>query len=538
MADTMIPFVLPSLLALNSMWGGGAPTVSLDYGIFQGSSSGNISMFLGVPFSQPVTRFELPKPPVALEGVQDATVLGPACPQQEQAIKMPIKPHDFISEDCLTLNILKPAVADANSKLPVFVYIHSGGFEIGNNEEGYTRARPLLDRGLATDQPFVFVAPNYRLSAFGFLAGKEAVEAGITNLGLRDQIFALEWVQKNIAAFGGDPQRVVLGGVSAGAISTALLTLNNKLFDEGTLFRGAFLSSGSIVTTSTVLDGQSDYDFLLGANNCTDAADTLECLKRVPFADFMRTVNRTPNLFSVFQSQDDVEAEGLYAKIPIVAGVCDDEGTLFTLPLKNITTNKQFEEYISSNYLPNATPQQIAKISALYPDDPSQGSPFGTGQLNIITPQFKRLAAFQGDHTFAGARRFFLQGSAERRMWSWVSKRNKTRPMFGAGHASDFSIWLPKDEDAVPGRETFASDALVNFINTLDPNRPAASAFNLDDSVIFWPAWDVADPPSLLMLSDDAEEGVLHVGKDDFRTEAIAYLYALLLEDAERREKR
>ncbi|KAJ7765885.1 carotenoid ester lipase precursor [Mycena maculata] len=557
--SAMYPFLLSTLLALNST---GGPLVALDYGVFEGATDGNLSTFLGVPFSQPAARFELPEVPTLLHGVQNATAFGAACPQQatDMPIPLPIS-YTAVSEDCLTLNVFTPSFAvpqltgfesehfsegsqieAPESKLPVFVWFYGGGFEIGASADSVVG--PVVERSILTDQPVIIVTPNYRVSAFGFLAGAEAADAGITNLGLRDQIFALEWVQTHIAAFGGDPERVVIGGPSAGAISAALLLLDNKRFDQRALFRGAFMLSGAPPNTGTVAEGQSDYDGLVAANNCTESADTLECLKQVPFDDFMATVNHTTNLFSYSSANNiwrprvdgDVVVHhplvsvtrGLYAKIPIVIGTSDDEGTLFSLINTNITTNDEFVNYIHTNYLPRSTSEQIANISVLYPDDPAQGSPFDTGSANEYTPQFKRLSAFQGDYIFIGARRLFLESAAATQpAWSWVNKLRKSTPIMGSAHCGDLRLWFAGDESL---NDTFAVDSMINFINTLDPNH---SLRRTNASAVFWPTWDTPSEngsTSLLTLSDSGVDIV----PEDFRVDAIRVLFELLLEAAEK----
>ncbi|KAJ6529373.1 sterol esterase [Mycena capillaripes] len=549
----MIPLLLTLFAALfatpNLASASGPPIVALNYGVFQGAADGNLSKFLSVPFAQPAVRFTLPRAPTPLHGVQNATAFSPACPQQASspvALPLPFPNEGKVSEDCLKLNVFAPRTAGPHSKLPVFVWIFGGGFQIGSSSD--TDMRPVVERSIATGEPVIIVTPNYRVSAFGFLGGKEAQDAGISNLGIRDQIFALEWVQQHIAAFGGDPSRVVIGGPSSGAISSALLLLDNKRFEPTSLFRGAFLLSGSPITTRTVADGQSDYDALVSANNCSDSKDTLECLRRVPLDAFTATVDNTTNVFSfssmniIWRPRVDGDvivqdplvsvAEGKYAKVPIVTGDADDEGTDFSLSNTNITTNEEFLAYIHSNYLPNATPAEIAKLGVLYPDDPAQGSPFGTGTANQLTPEYKRLAAFQGDYMFTGARRFFLEYTSKtQNAWSWVNKRGKSTPFLGAFHGSDISIWFP----SAPANATdfVPVDALVNFINTLDPNRSSGKHTNASD--VFWPKWSAPSSdgsPSLLTLSDP---GVVVVGSENFRSDAIRYLYGLLLKEAETR---
>ncbi|KAJ7149883.1 carotenoid ester lipase precursor [Mycena crocata] len=525
------------------------PIVSLQYGVFRGINDGNLSTFLGIPFAQSAVRFELPKTPHVLHGIQNVTAFGAACPQQAQS-PVPVPPpfaiptYNVISEDCLTLNVFKPRTASPQSKLPVFVWFYGGGFEFGNSAD--TDMRPMVERSIVTDGPVIVVTPNYRLSAFGFLGGREMLDAGITNLGLRDQIFALEWVQNYIAAFGGDPKRVVLGGFSAGAESTALHVLHPRRFEPSTFFRGAFMVSGSPIAASSVLDAQIHYDSLVADNNCTRLKDTLGCLRRVPFDKFMATVNRTTNLFSYSVVQNiwgprvdgDIVlrnplvsiSEGSYAKVSQPSpstGDADDEGTAFSLSNLNITTNAEFKSYIRSNNVLRATRTQIERLSTLYPDVPTQGAPFDTGTKNQLSPEFKRLSAFEGDYYFTGARRFFLeQASKTQNVWSWVSKRGKSIPIFGAFHGSDMPMWFPPANST----DTFAVAALINFINTLDPNR--SSSGHQIATRPHWAKWNIPSSDGSTSLLTFKDPDVIEVSAENFRLEEMRYLYHLLLQQA------
>jgi acetylcholinesterase len=122
----------------------------------------------------------------------------------------------------------------------------------------------------------------------------------------------------------------------------------------------------------------------------------------------------------------------------VVAGDCDDEGTLFALSQLNITTSGQAMGWIRDNYLSEGTDQELSRLAELYPADPTQGSPFGTGYLNQLSPQFKRLAALQGDLVFQAPRRFFMGRVAETQpVWGFNYKRGKTTAWFGAFHGSE-----------------------------------------------------------------------------------------------------
>ncbi|KAJ7075011.1 carotenoid ester lipase precursor [Mycena belliarum] len=528
-----------------------APVVSLGspYGSFRGFNAGNLTKFLGMPFAH-AERFEVPKAPRLLSGVLNATDFGPACPQQATTPNpaVVLQTYPVISEDCLTLDVFKPAMASSKSKLPVFVWFYGGGWQIGNSRD--TDVSPLVERSIEVHEPIIIVVPNYRLNAFGFLGGREVNKAGVSNLGLRDQISALAWVKRHISAFGGDSGRVVIGGQSAGAVSASMLLLHNKQ-DSSALFRGAFMQSGvQFKSPSTFAEEQSTFNNLVVANHCDTSRDTLGCLRHVPFNSLMATIDKTPDFLS-YRSvalvwhphvDGDVLMEDAmvsvskrhYAKMPIMTGSCDDEGTLFALAQRNITNNVEFLQYIQSNYLPAVSLSVMEEVRALYPDNPSQGSPFNTGFSNQLTPEFKRLAAFQGDMLLTGPRRFFLEhASATQNAWSWLDMRGKKvaalgNVSLGAFHGIDFPLWFLLNNTT----ETIAADALLNFINTLNPNHPAKSSTT--KPAIFWPMWrkpSSAGKSSLLTFSDF---GVVNITADDFRVGAIGFMNDLLMGEAVR----
>ncbi len=176
---------------------------------------GEVSEFRGIPYALPPVGDLRWRPPVAAkpwEGVRQATEFGPACAQITTLGAFAGPPN--ANEDCLTLNVFTPTEI-AGAKLPVFVWIHGGG-NMDGSSAGYDGSR-LADRGHT-----VVVSVNYRLGLFGFLADPALDAEGhpFGNYGLLDQQLALRWVKQNIAAFGGDPGNVTLGGQSAGSIDT------------------------------------------------------------------------------------------------------------------------------------------------------------------------------------------------------------------------------------------------------------------------------------------------------------------------------
>lgn len=176
-----------------------------------------------------------------------------------------------------------PTNATADSKLPVFFFIQGGGFNVDSNPN-------LNGSGLITaaDMDMVVVNFNYRVGPWGFLASREVQSGGSTNNGLKDQIKALQWVQKYIAQFGGDPDHVVVGGDSAGAASvTLLLTAYGGRDDK--LFVGTAAESQSFATQWTVAESQWMYDNLVIRTECV-VDDTLACLRNLS-AEAIQKVN-------------------------------------------------------------------------------------------------------------------------------------------------------------------------------------------------------------------------------------------------------
>ncbi|WP_084584034.1 carboxylesterase/lipase family protein [Sphingomonas azotifigens] len=199
-----------------------APTVAAPAGVVQGSQEGGLRVFRGVPYTQPPVGKLRWRPPVELpawQGVRKATTFGAACVQpRPQAAGIYTDPPERMDEDCLTLNIWAPQHA---AKLPVMVWIHGGALVSGYGHAAMYDGARIAARGV------ILVSINYRLGILGYLAhpalSAESGEGISGNYGLLDQIAALRWVRRNIAAFGGDPGNVMIAGESAGGLSVMYL---------------------------------------------------------------------------------------------------------------------------------------------------------------------------------------------------------------------------------------------------------------------------------------------------------------------------
>ncbi|KAL0062982.1 hypothetical protein AAF712_010113 [Marasmius tenuissimus] len=521
-----------------------SPTISLDTATVIGTSSGQVSKFLGIPYAQPPTgnrRFRPPEPIAPYTGSVDATKYGTACPQQRDQVPDELPASGIFdilvnivetaavpdSEDCLKINVIKPANIAANSQLPVLVWIFGGAFESGSPSRN--DGTSIVERSLELNEPVIYVSMDYRSNGFGFLASQEVKDAGVGNLGLRDQREALRWVQKYISAFGGDPKKVTIWGESAGAISTALHMVTNNGDTEG-LFRAAFMQSGSTIPVGDITNGQKYYDQIVADTGCSGSSDTLDCLRQVPYDKLKDAINNTPGVFSyqalhltwvpridgsfLTDSPLRLAQQGKVANIPFVSGNCDDEGTVFSLFSLNVTTDPDARGYLKNVLLPPGVPEtDLDDIMRVYPQDITQGSPYDTSILNAPTPQFKRLSSIQGDAVFQMPRRLLLQSlSGRQNAWSFLSKRFKAFPFVGSAHGTDLL-------NVYGGGEL--TNYLIHFTSNLNPNG---------NSVAQWPQY-TPDSPNLLTLQP--EISVLTpvvVTQDTYRTEAMDVFRRVLLD--------
>ncbi len=236
-ATTLLATVLGLLAAGPAMAAISGP-VKTDAGLLEGVAARDpaVTVFKGIPYAAPPVgplRWKAPQPPAAWKDVRKADQFGALCPQGGPPGAPQGATPPNMSEDCLTLNVWTGA-ADASEKRPVYVWIYGGAFIQG------TGANPDFDGEALAKKGVVVVTFNYRLGALGFLAtpelSKESGHAASGNYGLLDDIAALKWLQKNIAAFGGDPARVTIGGQSAGAGSVGFLT-------QSPLAKGLFVRS-------------------------------------------------------------------------------------------------------------------------------------------------------------------------------------------------------------------------------------------------------------------------------------------------------
>lgn len=275
------------------------PNAQVESGALRGAARGGLRTFFGIPFAQPpvgALRWAAPRAVQPWSGVRAAVTTASPCVQLPRT-GMPLEG----SEDCLYLDVYAPARTEPGSRLPVFVYFY-GGVMVTGSSQNIDASR------LAERENIVVVLPNYRLGVFGFLTLPELDREGARgvsgNWALLDQQLALRWVRDNIAAFGGDPEEVTIGGQSAGAYSVGMHMLSpesHSLFRRGIVMGMPFLDTGSIydfpgyVTNAwEQRDGPSSYLPLLAG--CEGAGDRLGCLRGKSTTEIAAAVAGKPNM--------------------------------------------------------------------------------------------------------------------------------------------------------------------------------------------------------------------------------------------------
>ncbi|KAK3110842.1 hypothetical protein LTR53_014459 [Teratosphaeriaceae sp. CCFEE 6253] len=386
---------------------GGQPittTVDLGYSQYEGYTAQGVNQWLGMRFAAPPTgdlRWRAPQPPpLNNSAVLPATEFGATCVGY-----WIFGLNDTINEDCLYLDVFAPANATTASKLPVWFFIQGGGYA-ADSDQNFNLTRDIVQSNLS----MVFVQINYRVGAFGFLASEDIRENGDLNVGLLDQRFALEWVQRYIHLFGGDPNHVVIHGDSAGAGSVAFHMAAYGGRDDH-LFVGGMAESPFWPTHRRVSEMEFQYDRFAANVSCsaneTAGGDVLACLRSkdtatLQSADFGFNLQTFPgaNSTSLWYFLPVVDGnfsddylynqfeQGRIVHVPILVGDDTDEGTGF---VSNASTHTDFVTFLKGNF-PHLSDADLDAISAAYPED-------GFGTFPQHAAYFPALAQAYGENT-------------------------------------------------------------------------------------------------------------------------------------------
>ncbi|KAJ5923158.1 hypothetical protein N7454_008403 [Penicillium verhagenii] len=369
-------------------------------------------LFLGIPYAQ-APRLDNPKPINTTYDPDtpfDASHYGNTCYGFGSNELLGLTQ----SEDCLNLNIIRPsrATVDQNgSPLPVIFWIYGGGLHQGSSADPMWNLSYIVQRSVKEEQQLIAVSINYRLSFLGFPGGREALNAGVTNLGLKDQRLALLWVQENIAAFGGDPSRVTIWGGTE-------------------LFSGAIAVSG--FATGAALpemeDMQAGFDKLVGGANCTMAENKLNCLRATSLYNLYPVEGSLQGGWGPVIDGDFLRRppaweihDGNCAHVPLLLGSNSDEGLIKVTAsgyFPNLTDETR--TLLESNF-PLLQHSVIEQLLDVYPEDGKEEAPpyslppgfaWCEAMHAVDLPcgsQYRRAAALLGDYVSHAPRRYMAQ---------------------------------------------------------------------------------------------------------------------------------
>ncbi|KUI64915.1 Lipase 4 [Cytospora mali] len=516
-----------------------APLATTKNGTYQGRylTEWDQHAFLGMPYAQPPVgdlRFRWPRPVnSSFDGSRDASEYGHSCMQYHSNFN--------ISEDCLTLNVIRPA--GNHSNLPVLVWNYGGGLYAGSTADPQYNLSGIVKVSQDMGQPIIAVDMNYRLGMWGFLQTPALVAEGSSNAGLLDQRLALQWIQENIAAFGGDPDRVVLWGESAGAQSIAYHLMSYDGRDDG-LFRGAIMESGG--PTGAQVQDLAYYtvpvENLTLAVGCSSAKDQLACLRGLDTATLFAAAPTqvwNPLIDGVFLTgyPSTLIREGKYNAMPLLTGTNTDEGTTFA-PVDPGTEAELFNDLLWWRSYSLSAPT-IRKLLELYPEDPCTEPPLYISNCSVFPSkglEWRRGAAIGGDMVMHSGRRKMCElyaGTAGQDVYSYrfdTRLWNKTA-IAGIQHFDNVAFSFQNISGLLGPSPTYDDDlriarsvgvAYVSFVHNLDPNPP--SSWDVDSKVDRmplpkWPKYNVHSPKNMVFNVTGP-----WVEADTWRKEGIAYL--------------
>ncbi len=452
-----------------------APVAQTQNGSITGVEAEGMREFLGIRYAAPPVgdlRWQPPQPVPASLATQNATDYGSFCPQTAT-------PYGVAStnEDCLTLNVFTPDRGDL-SRLPVMVWIHGGALVVGGSA-AYDPA-PLVTQGNV-----IVVTINYRLGYLGFLAepGLDAEGHAAANYGLMDQQFALDWVARNIAGFGGDPRRITIFGESAGGLSVFSNLASPTAHGR---FQRAIVESGAYaLSIPTLAQAEAQGTALGTALGCT--GDVPACLRQ---ASITQILAQTPSgvttivdgtilplsLGAAFES-------GQFNRVPVVNGTNHDEGRLFVTAQAGLTAD-QYPAAVAAAYGATLAPAILQRYPVENYDQPVLAlAAIGTDYTfacpaNLATDYLSNyVPVYQYEFADENAPQLFLPPSGY---------------PFGAAHASElqylFNLRFTLNTSSLSPDQSELSRAMVRywtrFAHSGNPNGRGAAASEAENA---WP---------------------------------------------------
>lgn len=487
----------------------GEPTTEDDRqiatGIVRGTVSGNSVAFLGIPFAQPPTgnlRWRSPEPAECLGDVLVANEWTPACAQINED-------GDYVGdEDCLRLNVWQPLpVTDELS--PVLVFIHGGGNVQGSAGNIVPVNVRLYDSAdFASETGAVVVTIQYRLGVFGWLTRPRETwsdgKGGEGNLGLLDQIAALQWVQDNIRSFGGDPSRVVIFGESAGARNVCVLAVSPAA--EG-LFTGAIVQSGACILPPERVIFEETQSFLDTFEECSG---DLDCLRDLSAEEIVRGYPLVVSLLSTSSATqpwvdgtlvpaqpEDALRAGQGVTDFMIVGANDDETSRF---VPDTLTETQLRNTLVASYGPTIADDILAQYPVASFGSPAEAYVQMTSDARFVCNARRAAAAAH-------------EGGIPVWHYHFEQQTSGRTSVFGSWHGLDLLYLF--DALNVGGYRATAAEVALGELMRQHWSSLAAEGTPADGAE--WPAWTPTGRDSMLYIAgESAAVTDVHADQCDF----------------------
>ncbi len=460
----------------------GIGTVRTKYGMLSGIERNGITEFRGVPYAKPPVgelRWRAPQKPDGWEGVRVCDTYGTVPPQLPGQCAYEAIRNSTQSEDCLYLNIWTPAQS-ADERLPVLFWIHGGAFLGGMSQDSLYEGSPMASRGV------IVVTINYRLGVLGFLAHPELSaenKHGVSgNYGLLDQMAALRWLRENIAAFGGDPNRITVDGQSAGGMSVCSLLASP--LTSGLIAGGIIQSGGPAKGRERSLkDCEAFGEQFMKAAGCSSIeelrkvdADTLIRLRvgdlRMPFSPCIDGYVLTMPAYEAFTT-------GHIAKVPVMFGCNTEEGRF-------LMAGGTYEEKIAA--IREQLGEDFEEFAKLYPLDENtiDRSILESGR-DAGFANLRRVARIMEKVHPAPVYQYFFAQPMEKADGTYLGVTHSAELYYGFDNLQEIGrcnlgpeLWEPKlSHEAYELGHTMCS-YWAEFAKKGDPNKPGLP---------YWPAY-------------------------------------------------
>ena len=462
--------------------------ISVDGGEISGvkSTSSEVVAYKGIPFAAPPVgdlRWKAPQPVISWQGVKKCDAFGPS-PMQAKPVPFMVYTSEFlipaapISEDCLYLNVWTKA--HKGDKKPVFVWIYGGGFSSGGT------GVPIYDGEAMAKKGIIFVSANYRVGVFGFLAHpeltKESPNNASGNYGLLDQIAALKWVKKNIAAFGGDPDNITIDGQSAGSMSVNCLVASpvaSGLFNKAIAESGSFLINNPLILSNTLANAeQQGVKFARSVH-----AASLSDLRKLPAEELLKGGGRFSPIVDGYVLPEPVSqifAEGKQNNVPVITGWNADEAFIGSFKSKDDFIKQANEQYGADageflKHFPAGTDAEAARSQVELGRDMTFAAS-GFKWANLQSTQGKApIYVYNFDRKLPATAEYVKYGAFHTGEVAYVLDNLKflNRPFVAADH--DLA--------------TLMSNYWVNFITNGNPNG---------NGMAVWPEYNTTDKQAMV----------------------------------------